>query len=117
MTTPAQTNQATASIVRQIGAVCGIVAAALTQSVSAIHMPASFSITLGSISGLLLAVEHYVGDPSTGTTPTPPAATETVSSSELAALRAAATGNVTTKSTGWQGVPTIPAVPVPPPPA
>ena len=64
--------QQLASIVRQVIAIVAWVFALLTQSVAGLHLPVAVSTTLGIFGTVILAVEHYVGDPSTGT-PTPPA--------------------------------------------
>jgi hypothetical protein len=64
------TVQSVASIFRQILAIAGIVFSVLTQSVTALHLSASESAILGVAGALILAIEHYVADPSTGTTAT-----------------------------------------------
>jgi hypothetical protein len=57
------------SFFRQALAVLGIVFGVLTQSVQGLHLPVAVSsiITIGG--AVILAIEHYVSDPSTGTTP------------------------------------------------
>ena len=77
------TKQSFASIVRQILAVAGIVMGVLTASVSSLHLPVAISSILTVAGSVLLAIEHYVADPSTGTTSfakegTVPAVTPTV---------------------------------------
>lgn len=72
------TTQSLASIIRQVLAVLAVVFGVLTASVSSLHLPASVSTALTVIGGIVLAVEHYVSDPSTGT-PTPPAPTPVAS--------------------------------------
>lgn len=72
-----------ASILRQIAAVAAVVIGAL-QTTNVI--PGSYGWVLTAIGGIVLAVEHYVSDPSTGTTPAAPTptvvtATNTVSPS------------------------------------
>lgn len=65
--------QQLASILRQIAAVASIVMGAITAAVNsnnAIHLPPAVSAVLAAAGGLLLSVEHYVGDPSTGTVTT-----------------------------------------------
>ena len=57
------------SIARQGLAVLGIVFGVLTQSDSALHLPPVVSAWLGVGGVAILAIEHYVGDPSTGSTP------------------------------------------------
>ena len=71
--------QQVASIVRQVVAVAAIVMGALTSALSGIKLPPAVSAVLTAAGAGLLWIEHYVGDPSTGTTPTsspptPPAA-------------------------------------------
>ena len=63
------TKQSFASIVRQILAVAGIVMGVLTASVSSLHLPIALSSILTVAGAVILAIEHYVADPSTGTTP------------------------------------------------
>jgi hypothetical protein len=61
--------QSIAAIGRQVLAVLGIVFGVLTQSVTQLHLPTAVSSILLVGGSIILAVEHYVGDPSTGTTP------------------------------------------------
>lgn len=58
------------SFFRQTLAVLGIVFGVLTQSVQGLHLPVAVSsiITIGG--AVILAIEHYVSDPSTGSTST-----------------------------------------------
>ena len=65
-------SQQVASITRQILALVAIVVGQLTQGATAWHLPIANSTALTLIGGGLLWIEHYVGDPSTGT-PVPPA--------------------------------------------
>ena len=66
------TTQSLASIVRQVLAIVGVIFGVLTQSVTALHLPSGVSSVLLVGGAVILAVEHYVSDPSTGsTTPTP----------------------------------------------
>lgn len=58
--------QQVASIVRQLAAVAAIVIGSL----SSINLPTSVHGILVAAGAVLLAIEHYVGDPSTGTTTT-----------------------------------------------
>jgi hypothetical protein len=60
------TPQSIASVARQVLALAGIVMGALTQSVTALHLPVAFSTIIAAGGAVLLAVEHYVADPSTG---------------------------------------------------
>jgi hypothetical protein len=71
------TSQQIASIGRQLLAVLGIVFGILTASVGALHLPVVVSAWMGVAGAVILAIEHYVSDPSTGTTnaPTPVVAT------------------------------------------
>jgi multidrug transporter EmrE-like cation transporter len=63
------TLQSLASIFRQALAILGIIFGVLTQSVTALHLPVAASAWLGIGGAVILAIEHYVSDPSTGTTP------------------------------------------------
>jgi hypothetical protein len=63
--------QQLSSIARQGLAILGIVFGVLTQSVTSLHLPAAVSSILVIAGSVILAIEHYVGDPSTGSTPTP----------------------------------------------
>jgi len=64
--------QQISAVVRQVLAVVAVIMGALTQAVSNIHLPVAVSSVLAFVGGLILVVEHYVSDPSTGST-TPPA--------------------------------------------
>lgn len=59
------------AVVRQVLSVAAIVMGALTQALSSIHLPVAVSSVLAAAGGIILAIEHYVADPSTGTTPPP----------------------------------------------
>jgi hypothetical protein len=59
--------QSLASVVRQVVAVVATVFGILTASVQALHLPPVISGILTAFGPLLLTVEHFVGDPSTGT--------------------------------------------------
>jgi hypothetical protein len=61
------TTQQIASIARQVLAVAAVVMGAITASVPSLHLPVAVSSVLAAIGGIILAVEHYVSDPSTGT--------------------------------------------------
>ncbi len=61
--------QQVASFVRQVAAIASVVVGAIEQ----IPLPPTVRPVLIGIGGVVLAVEHYVSDPSTGT-PTVPAA-------------------------------------------
>jgi hypothetical protein len=66
------TVQSVSSIVRQVLAVLVTVYGVLTASVTALHLPVAVSSVLVAFGPLMLGLEHYLSDPSTGT-PTPPA--------------------------------------------
>jgi hypothetical protein len=63
------TPQSLASILRQVGAIAAVVMGVLTAALSGIHLPAAASTALTVAGALILGIEHYVSDPSTGTTP------------------------------------------------
>jgi hypothetical protein len=73
------TVQSVSSVVRQVLAVLVSVYGVLSASVTALHLPPAVSAILTAFGPVLLTVEHYVGDPSTGTptTPTKPVTTTT----------------------------------------
>jgi hypothetical protein len=64
------TVQSLASVIRQVVAIAAVVMGALTASLAAIKLPTAVSAVLAAAGAVILAIEHYVGDPSTGT-PTP----------------------------------------------
>ena len=59
--------QNTASVIRQVLAVLVSVYGVLTASVTPLHLPVAVSSVLVAFGPLILALEHYLGDPSTGT--------------------------------------------------
>ena len=59
--------QQIASIGRQVLAIAGIVMGVVTASVPALHLPPAVSSILVVVGGVILALEHYLSDPSTGT--------------------------------------------------
>ncbi len=61
------TKQSAASIARQVLAVAGIVMGVLTASVTSLHLPVVMSSILTVGGAVIIAIEHYVADPSTGT--------------------------------------------------
>ena len=61
------TKQSAASIIRQILAIAAIVVAAVSTSANSIHLPPIGSAILGLAGAIIIGIEHYVGDPSTGT--------------------------------------------------
>lgn len=58
--------QSVASVARQILAILGIVFGVLTQSVTSLHLPIAISTAITVGGAVILAIEHYVADPSTG---------------------------------------------------
>lgn len=65
------TTQQLASYLRQGVALVALVVGPLTAAVPAMHLPAGVSAIITAIGGTILTVEHYVSDPSTGTTNAP----------------------------------------------
>jgi hypothetical protein len=61
------TSQSLASVLRQVLALIGIIMGVLTQSLSSLHLPVAVSTALTVAGAVILAIEQYVGDPSTGT--------------------------------------------------
>ena len=55
------------SIVRQVLAVLVTVYGVLTACIASLHLPPSVSTILVAAGPIMLAIEHYVSDPSTGT--------------------------------------------------
>ena len=68
------TSQSIASVARQVLAVAVSVYGVLTASVQSLHLPPAISAILTAVGPIILAIEHYVADPSTGT-PTVPTVT------------------------------------------
>ena len=64
--------QRVSSVVRQVLAIAAIVIAAISTASTSIHLPPIGSAILGIVGTAILAIEHYVSDPSTGTPSTPP---------------------------------------------
>jgi hypothetical protein len=64
------TVQQISSIARQVVAILAFIFGILTQAVSGIHLPAAISSVMVAVGGGLVALEHYLSDPSTGN-PTP----------------------------------------------
>ena len=58
-------------MIRQALAIAAIVMGALTAALSGIRLPPAVSAVLAAAGAVVLAIEHYVSDPSTGT-PAPP---------------------------------------------
>lgn len=69
------TVQAVSSIARQVLAVAVSIFGVLTANQTVLHLPAWASSILIAFAPVLLTLEHYLGDPSTGT-PTKPATKE-----------------------------------------
>jgi hypothetical protein len=67
MTTSAPTKQSVASIVRQVIAVAASIYGVLSASIGQLHLPPAVSAILTAAGPVILAVEHFVSDPSTGT--------------------------------------------------
>ena len=65
------TEQRIASIVRQVLAVLVTIYGILSATQSALHLPVAVSTALVAFGPVILTVEHYLSDPSTGTTPAP----------------------------------------------
>jgi hypothetical protein len=59
------------AVARQVLAIAGIVMGVITASVTSLHLPTAVSSILVVAGSVVLAIEHYVSDPSTGT-PAPP---------------------------------------------
>jgi hypothetical protein len=119
------------SILRQAAGYVGIVMAALTQALSAIKLPPVASGVMGALGVLILGIEHYVSDPSTGTATVPVATSKgtipvPVAPVAVTAPQAAGgVGHIDPVTTVVQGPVTVsgfPAVvpqgnPAPPPPS
>jgi hypothetical protein len=60
------TTQSVASVIRQVLAIAAIVMGALTSVLSGIHLPVALSAVLAAGGLVLINIEHYLGDPSTG---------------------------------------------------
>src|ERR1035437_7495902 len=59
--------QNTASVIRQVLAVLVSVYGVLTASVNPLHLPVAVSTVLVAFGPVLIALEHFLSDPSTGT--------------------------------------------------
>jgi hypothetical protein len=81
------TQQSFWSILRQVLAIVSLVFAALTQALQSIKLSPAASVVLGVFGTVILGLEHYVADPSTGspTPPTPPAPAPPVPAPPVAA--------------------------------
>ena len=78
------------SIARQVLAIVSIVMGVLTASVTSLHLPTAVSSILVIVGGVIIAIEHYLSDPSTGT-PT----TTTTTSTTIPTAPPANTASVT----------------------
>ena len=68
--------QRIASIARQAVAVIATVFGILTATVSTLHLPLPLSTILTATGPVIIALEHYLSDPTSGTgTPNPPTTT------------------------------------------
>lgn len=101
-------SQRISSIVRQVAAVLVSVYGVLTASVTGMKLPVGVSLVLTAVGPVILGIEHYVGDPSTGTPATPPQVAQVPPQPVPAAPVAVAA------PVAAQPVPAAPA-PVPPP--
>ena len=125
-----RTVQSVASVARQVLAVAVSVYGVLTQNIAALHIPAAAATVLIAFGPTLLAIEHYVSDPSTGNavkvteTPQAVAATAKVianAKAELAKLEAAVkpspgVSGVSTPTTATSPQNAVPVPQNPPPP-
>jgi hypothetical protein len=59
--------QAIAAVTRQIVAVLASIYGIASTHISAIHLPPAVAAILTAAGPVILAIEHFVGDPSTGT--------------------------------------------------
>lgn len=59
--------QSVTSVARQVLAIISVAMGVVTASVTSLHLPTAVSSILVVVGGVLLAIEHYVADPSTGT--------------------------------------------------
>ena len=62
------------AVLRQVLAYLGIIFGILIQSVPSLHLPVAVSTAILTVSGILVSVQHYVANPTTGTgaMPVPP---------------------------------------------
>jgi hypothetical protein len=109
------TVQSISSIVRQAVAILAFIFGIITQAVSSIHLPTAISGVMAAVGAGILAVEHYVADPSTGST----AATTTpvpVSTPPVPAAPVQTVLPVAPPAVVVPAAPTAVQVPVSPPP-
>jgi hypothetical protein len=55
------------SIARQVLALVAVAMGVITASVTQLHLPPAVSSILVVVGGVIIALEHYLSDPSTGT--------------------------------------------------
>ncbi len=77
--------QRIASIVRQVLAVAVTLYTVIATNQGSLHLPTAVTAALTAFGPVILAIEHYTADPSTGTTPppAPPTPTEVVKAQEV----------------------------------
>ena len=63
------TVQSIASIARQVVAIAAVAMGAVTAALPSLGLPSDVSSVLIAAGGAIVAIEHYVSDPSTGSTP------------------------------------------------
>lgn len=93
------TTQQLGSYLRQALAIVGVVFGVLTASVTQLHLPAAVSTVLVVGGSVILAVEHYVSDPSTGTTPAPTVPAPPVAAVPVAPAAVPASTSTTVQAT------------------
>jgi hypothetical protein len=107
------TQQRVFAVIRQVLAIISIAMGVITASVTQLHLPPAVSSVLVVAGGVILAVEHYVADNSTGTlVSTTTTAVQPVHSVVQVQPQPvpAVPGNAGAPTT----IPVIPAVPPPP---
>lgn len=62
------TLQSFAAVARQVVAIAAIVMGAVTAALPSLGLPTDVSAILVAAGGAVIAIEHYVSDPSTGST-------------------------------------------------
>lgn len=63
--------QRVSAVLRQICAIASTVFGILSASTSSLHLPTTMAVILTSAGPVILAIEHYVANPSTGNVPSP----------------------------------------------
>lgn len=117
------TQQRVFSVARQVLAIISVAMGVITASVNTLHLPAAVSAVLVVAGGVILAVEHFVADPSTGTLTTtttvatkPTTTTVQVAPQPVPTLAGNAGAPTTVPVVAAPAPTTIPVVPVAPPP-